>query len=156
MEDIYTVLRHLEELEHSISRLYERFSRDFSNDREASFFFYRLSLDEIAHRDLVKYQLKLVKKSKPDEFAEVDIDIEEIKELTDNIKKEYLSKDELSIEKAVELALKIESNAAEHHYRQAMKQARPELARLLDSLGRSDKEHLAVIRDYIKTHELGI
>ncbi len=156
MENIYTVLRLLEDLEDSISMLYQRFSDDYAIDEATSFFFYKLSLDEIAHRDLVRYQLKLLRNARPDAYNDVDIDINIIRELIDNIEKKLNSDEKYPINRAVDIALEIESNAAEHHYKGAMKQAMPEMARLLDSLGKADKEHMQLIRNFIKNHELGI
>jgi hypothetical protein len=53
------VLQPIEELEKKISELYEWFSDIFADDAEAAVFFYRVSIDETAHADLVAYQLRV-------------------------------------------------------------------------------------------------
>lgn len=148
MADIYKILHALEELEDVAAQLYEKLSEHFKDNKEASFFFYKMSLDEISHRDLVKYQQKLVKRSAKDDFADIDIDISDIYALTARITQILSSSEMPSLNDAVKFAIEIESSAVEKHYRTAMKKANPDLAILLDSLGSSDKVHLTRLQEF--------
>ena len=74
---ILGVLDLLEKLETKISELYEWFSRNYADDAGAASLFYRISIDEIAHANLVRYEKKLaVQNSKI--FSEIHLDVVEI------------------------------------------------------------------------------
>ncbi len=80
--DILVVLRKLGELETETAKLYEWFTTLFDDDLAAKEFFYKLSEDEKAHFDLVKYQERVVRKA-PKDFAPVDVDIAAMSTSTD-------------------------------------------------------------------------
>ena len=156
MKKFYDVLKILELLEDTLANLYETLSQKFADDKKLSALFYRLNIDEISHRDLVKYQMRLLKKSESEDFADIEIDISEIEELLDKAKEAILSLDGIDPPKAIELAMEIESSAAERHYNSAIRQSNPKLAKLLHSLGEGDKHHLQRLHNYIKSSEFEI
>lgn len=148
MTQIYNVLKALRELEELAAQLYEKFSEYFKEEKEVSFFFYKMHLDEISHKDLINYQLRLIQKSSKDSFKEVDIDISTIISLSERIREVLEADNILELEEAIKIAIEIESSAAEKHYRQAMKEANPDIARLLESLGTEDKVHLTRLQEF--------
>ena len=145
--DIQSLLKHLVEFESAIGGLYEWFSQIFAGDREAEFVFYRLALEERGHVDLIEFQRRLVRKN-PGSFGEVTVDFQEIVRLTDRVRSVRRGDQPPTLDQAVALALELEGSAAEYHYRTAMREASPDAARLLDSLGKADQFHVTGLRDF--------
>ena len=151
--DLWTVLRHLEELEGRMADLYERFSRQFHEDKEAAGFFYSLSLEEISHRDLIRYERRLVSKN-PGLFSRVEINIEEIREACAKIEGIIGSDGPFSLKQAVLTSLGFEKEAAECHYRSVMTRSNPGVAGLLDSLCQADRDHVGKVTDFARSRGL--
>ena len=77
MKDILTILRLIEKLEESLSKLYELFSNKFTDDQEAAGFFHKLSVEEDSHRNLVSYQIRVARQNE-DIFGDAEVDNKEI------------------------------------------------------------------------------
>jgi hypothetical protein len=73
MISVITMLSRMEALEDGLAELYEWLSKRFS-DSAVSGFFIRLSLDEKAHRDLVRYQVRMVRSDRK-LFPDVEADL---------------------------------------------------------------------------------
>ncbi len=143
---IMRVLDPLEKLETKISELYEWFSRLYADDAEAASLFYRISIDEAAHANLVRYEKRLaVQNSKI--FGEVSIDPAVVSTTLEMVTS-VLSAAPPSLEQAVKISLDIENSAAEAHYRSAIALATPDLYRLLKSLGGFDSRHIEVFEKF--------
>jgi rubrerythrin len=146
---ILGVLDLLEKLETKISELYEWFSRNYAYDAGATSLFYRISIDEIAHANLVRYEKKLaVQNSKI--FSEIHLDVVEISTTLEKVIS-VLSGTPPSLEQAVKISLDIENSAAEAHYRNAIAKATPEISRLLKNLGGFDSRHLEVFSKFAES-----
>jgi hypothetical protein len=146
---ILGVLDLLEKLETKISELYEWFSRTYAYDAGATSLFYRISIDEIAHANLVRYEKKLaVQNSKI--FSEIHLDVVVVSTTLEKVIS-VLSGTPPSLEQAVKISLDIENSAAEAHYRNAIGKATPEISQLLKSLGGFDSRHIEVFSNFAES-----
>lgn len=141
---ILKVLGHLERLETFSMSLYENYSKLFSKDREVSGLFYSLSLNEQSRAGLIRYQKRMVMRD-PDDFQDVDVDMGAIERATLRVKKALADEDKPSLEDAVKLTVKLETDVSEGYYRSLMEQSNPQVARLLKSLDTESREHLSNI-----------
>ncbi len=148
--DLWIVLKDLEDLENRMADLYEWFSRQFSEDKEAATLFYTMSLEEISHRDLVRYQRRLVSKN-PKNFQDVDVGVDAIREAAARIENIIHSPSGCSLKEAVMISIDAESDATEYHYRSAMRQANPEVSKLVDNLCSADRLHFARLSDFARS-----
>jgi len=140
-------LKHIGDLEKKVSELYGKFSELFLDDYEASRFFDNMSKDELSHGDMVAFQIRLVNKN-PVLFEDVDIDMNEIATLVSRINEILKSELKPALEEAINIALEIENNASEFHYRKAITISNPDMAKLLKGLGKSDEEHRDQIANF--------
>lgn len=143
--DVLQVLRPMEQLERRLGDLYQWFSDIFEADREASFVFQRMHLEEDSHVRLIEYQRRLAR-GNPGLFADVDVDLTALQQTVTRIAALRSGASAPTVEEAVRMALEFESTAAEYHYTNAVHQASPEMARLFDSLGASDTQHVECLR----------
>lgn len=143
---ILKALDPLEKLEDRIARLYEWFSENLKDDAEASAFFYRMSIDESAHANLVRYQRRVVSKNMK-LFGDVDLDLGGIQKEIARIEAILAGPPPL-VEEAVRISLDIENNAAETHYRNTVEKASSSIATLLTSLSAFDCKHCEVVEEF--------
>jgi hypothetical protein len=143
--DIMQVLRPLEQLERRLAELYQWFADLFESDSEAAFTFHRMFLEERAHVHLIEYQRRLAR-GNPGAFGEVEVDIAGVERAIASIDAFRDNGGPPTLDRAVRLALELESGAAITHLRAAIRQSSPEMARLLDSLGKGDRRHQRALR----------
>ncbi|MEW6586053.1 MAG: J domain-containing protein [Nitrospirota bacterium] len=143
---ILRVLDTLEKLEAKMADLYEWFATIFAADSEATEFFYRMSLDETAHANLVRYYRRMASKDAK-VLGEVALDVEPLKATMERINA-VLSGPKPSLEEAVKIAVDLEINAAESHAIASLVTAAPGLAPLLTNLGSLDSKHHRVLEEF--------
>lgn len=143
--NIKAVFRPLAELERAMADLYAHFSEVFASDRELSFAFFKLAAEERGHASLVDYQKRMVQQNQA-LAVDVDVDLSAVEQALALIAALRRSPAPPSVGEAIRAALALESGAAETHYKNALKAARPEIARLLDALGGDDTVHAARLR----------
>jgi hypothetical protein len=114
MYNIITILSKTEKLEESLSELYRWLSDTFSTNQEISDFFRHLSLDETSHRDIVRYQLRVVRKDRH-LFPEISANVGYIEDALQKIR-EFRNKSLPSIESSLKFAVNMESNIAEQFF----------------------------------------
>jgi hypothetical protein len=102
---------------------------------------------------LIEYQRRLVRNN-PGAFSEVSADLDEVQKLSALIASVRNGPRPPGLSEAVALAFQLEGSAAEYHFRNAMRQANPDAARLLDSLGKADRFHLSGLREFAKLRNL--
>ncbi len=146
---IQYIFRPLEDLESSLVALYQWYADVFALDAEARAMFTKLSGEETGHVALVRYEKKLVTKNLA-MFGEVELDLQEVRQLTQEARALASPAERPSLEEAVAIALHFERSAGEAHLRSAMKQANPDLARLLNALCQGDKGHMAGLLNFAK------
>jgi len=146
---IMKLLGPLEKLEAQLSALYKRFSEIFRNDAEVSIFFDQMSTDEAAHADLVRFERRLVA-ADPARFKEVDANISEIEKISSHIALIMKSAEGLTVEKALQASIQLESSVVEQHYITAITLSNSEVARLLNSLSSFDCRHFSAFEDFAR------
>jgi rubrerythrin len=150
---IQFVFRPLEDLESSMVALYQWYADVFTLDAEARAVFTKLAGEEKGHVALVRYQKKLVTKNMA-MFGHVDVDLQEVRQLTAEAHELMRAPSRPSLEEAVASAVRFERSAAECHLRSAMKQANPDLAKLLSALCKGDEGHLGGLVAFAKKRGL--
>jgi rubrerythrin len=143
---ILKVLDGLEKLESKMVDIYEWFAKIFRQDTEAAELFERMSLDETAHVNLVKYYRRMISKDIK-LSGEVTLDIEPLKATLSRIDA-VLSGPKPSLEEAVKTAIDLEINASETHAIAALGSAAPGIALLLRNLGTLDSKHHGFIEEF--------
>ncbi len=145
--NLQNLFRLLEDLEGQMASLYRLYSEFFAPDEEASQLFYKLSLDEKSHGSVVQYEKRLFKQN-PRLFADVAMDLDALRAECERVKTLRSVRKAPKLQEAVKTALELESGAAERHYRLAMREANPEVARVLNSLGTADKQHGETLEEF--------
>lgn len=143
------LLNALEGVEHGLAELYGWFAQRFDHDPVASGMFFRLSLQEQSHVNLVRYGRTLVRRS-PKEFRPVPVNGRLIEELRESIETFRGSQDEPTLEDAVRFALRAEVHAAERIHRSVLVDSNPSLAGVVASLACADREHAALLEGFAR------
>lgn len=143
--DIMQVLRPLEQLERKLAELYQWFADLFENDSDAAFTFHRMFLEERTHMNLIEYQRRLAR-GNPGAFGDIFVDLTGVEKAIASIDAFRSNGGSPTLDRAVQLALELESGAANTHLRSAIRQSSPDMARLLDSLGKGDRQHQRALR----------
>ena len=139
---ILTLLSSLEKIEFEMAALYDWLSAVFKEDAEASGLFFRMSMQEKSHANLIRYGKKLVHRS-PIDSSEVDFDPATIEQLRAAIRKARASDPSPTLEQAISLALGLEDSPAETAHRSILMNANPELVGVIRNLATADEEHMA-------------
>jgi rubrerythrin len=137
MTDVLVVLNKLGELENEVGKLYQWLSTVFADDEKAGAFFSKLSVDEKAHFDLVKYQERVVRKA-PRDFAGVEVNLAALDKLVADITQ--FRKTSPSLRDAIRFALDVETEVAESYATTIMDQSNKNFAELTKSLTANSKE----------------
>jgi len=151
--DIQEVLRPLQQFEEKLGELYEWIAEALAADHEAAAVFHRLALDERSHAGQVEYQRRLARQN-PTHFAQVELDLADVFAGLDVVHQAQHAGRALTVEKALRLALDLESGAADFHFRKSMAQLDPGVAHLMESLGRADRQHVERLVDL--AHQRGL
>ncbi len=146
--ELLRFLKPLEEFEYTLSRLYHYFAYIFIKDDDAFQLFSTLEEEEIGHQELIRSLRNLVLKNYRD-YGEVHENIRQVIELTQFILQYIESKPDVTLEKALGIALNFEKTAAERHYRTAIIQSNPVLEDLVRNLSKADEVHVSRLRTFM-------
>lgn len=130
------------EVELELAGLYAAWADLFESDHEAAFSFYKMSQEEKGHAGLIEYQRRIFKKNRQ-MSVDVKIDLTAIEATLEQVRALRSGPPPQSVAEAITVALDLESSAAERHFSNALKQADPELERLLRSLAGDERAHQA-------------
>ena len=145
---ILPALRTLEKTELAAASLYNWFHELFAGDDEASFLFYRLSVEEKGHAHLIRFIIRLAGKSGIDSF-DLDLDTVAMSKAIEEIRHiQTLSK--ISLRQAIQHALDLENQIFEYHSRKAVIAALPGIGGLVQTLGRLDQTHVLQLTDFAR------
>jgi len=144
---ILTVLSAIENIESSVAKLYEWFSDVFTSDSEASGFFFRLAMQERSHANMIAFSKNLVRRS-PNDFSTIDFDIALVDDLLDTITLFRTHNPQPTLAAALDFAMSVESHGAEGIHRSMVIQSNPEIAEMVNSLAKADREHFKLLKDY--------
>lgn len=145
--DCFRALKLVESIEQLMADLYESFSETFAADEDATGFFYRMSRDEISHRNLVQFQERLVKKN-PRDSSEVNLDLDLFNATTEKVQYFMKKGDPPTLEEAVRISIDFENDVAEHLYRTVIAEANPAVQDLVKNLGRQSEIHRKHVQDF--------
>lgn len=140
---IIKMLGPLEESEALMSDLYEWFSKEFSDDAEAASLFYRISIEETVHANLIKYLHRLVSQNMKlfyETQMEVQMDIKEIYEGLARINSIRTSTSP-SLKEAIRIAMELENGAVEQHYSVWIGAGIADISHIAKSLLKFDSSH---------------
>lgn len=142
---IESIFRPLADLERALADLYDHFAQVFSADQELAFFFFKMAAEERGHASLVDYQKRIVQRSNVASI-DADLDVRVIADTLERVKALRAAAEPPSPDEAIRETMRLEANAAESHYRNALRQVDPGVARLLDALGGEDRRHVERIQ----------
>jgi stage V sporulation protein SpoVS len=151
--DIFPVLHTLEKLEGGLAELYRDWSRLLVNDPEVSALFDRLAHEEVDHRNLVRYEIRLAFQN-PNLF-ETTIALGPIQQALDRLAlaRQRVAAPDASL--AVRIALQYESDLTEAYCQAGITTTNPGTTRLIQALGEGFRHHaddlkaLAVARGWL-------
>jgi hypothetical protein len=145
--DIQVLLKTLEGFESAVAKYYRCLAEGYASDREAAFLFYKMHLEEKAHASLVRYEKRLIRNA-PDLFGPATADLTELENVTAYVNALMGRATLQPLDEAVRSAAEIENSASEYHYRTAIVEAYPNVARLLRGLGTADREHVGALWEF--------
>lgn len=149
---VWKILQSLESLEESMARFYERLRQHYSCDAEVAGFFALMRDEEFFHRDIVRYQQRIMFTSAESSSDLQDYDQEAIDQVTRTVEDLVAREPSLTLNEALRAAVTLEASATEQHYRTVVGQASPALGKLVRSLGCCDKDHAARLSSFVLDH----
>jgi hypothetical protein len=144
--DTWVTLKRIQELEGTLAECYEWLSKCFCEKEQVSAFFYRLSLDELGHRDLASYQARIVMMN-PMLFPAVQVDLASLESVIATIKK-FRRESLPSLEETLRVCHDIEAGLAEDYTTTVLGLTHPPMAKLIDSLSEGCKKHHSRIMEF--------
>lgn len=150
---ILNLLAVVARIESEMAGLYEWMSRVFDNDEGAAGLFFRLSMQEKSHYNMVTFGKRLVHTS-PNEFARVEVNRDDIEGLLSCIAEFQKLRPQPSLEQALVFAMKAEQHLGENIHRAAIIDSNPGLADMFHRLAVADEEHFRTLREFA-TERLG-
>jgi|YelNatPaOPRAMG01_1025707.scaffolds.fasta_scaffold51925_1 rubrerythrin len=146
--DILKALDIIEKLELKLSELYSHLSKLFSDNKEVSGIFFKLSIEEKGHADLIKFQRRLILKSK-DLKKDIELDMVEINNIMQKADSILKSQYQITIKDALKSAIELENDSGEYHYRNFIKYGNSDLSLLLENLSKYDNEHIEQLKELL-------
>ena len=147
---ILAVLSAIGKVETLVGDFYLWLSDVFEDDPEAAGFFYRLSMQERSHANLVAYAKKLVYRC-PSDFKDVDTGIEVVTDLEEVLTNFRAEKPNPSLSDALRISMEVESHHAEKLHRSAVIESNPKVAELVNSLAVADEEHFQLLKTFVES-----
>lgn len=146
---VLSALTEIGNLESEVSEFYGWLSLVFDDDSEASGFFYRLSMQERSHANLISYAKKLVHRS-PRDFTDIELDLGAVEELRTMVGDFRKNNPKPPLSEVLEMAMRIESHHAEKILRSSVIQSNPKIADLMNSLAVADSEHFELLKKFVE------
>lgn len=144
-ENVLTVLKALEDLEQRMADLYAWYHEVFGDNVAAADFFYKMSVDEISHRDVIRFQNRVAQQNFK-LFETVEIDLKGLSGFVGKI--DAMFSRTPSLREAAIATRELEQSVYEVHYRNAIAQANPFMTKLLVGLNKYDRRHRADIDEF--------
>jgi rubrerythrin len=140
---IWRILRSLESLEDTMAQCYDCLRLRYAADHEVAAFFARMRDEELSHRDIVRFEQRVMFRS-PENYRDLpDYDQEALERTLRGVEKLIEGAACLSLDEALRRSAAFEHEATEQHYRSAVGQASPALGTLVKRLGSGDEHHAA-------------
>jgi rubrerythrin len=136
----------LMEFELALRDLYGWLAAGFGHRPEVAKVFGRLSLQEQAHANLVRYQRRMAT-ANGSAFLPLDGGLEEVDRLLGEIAEFRVTRPNPSLPEAIGIAKRLEQSAAERLHRTAVARSNPALADFIDRLAGDDQKHLEMLQE---------
>ena len=149
---VWRILQSLESLEESMARYYDALRLHYAADPEVAGFFTRMRDEELSHRDIVRYQQRIMFKSAESSTDLKDYDQGALEQVTRTVEDLIAREPSLTLNEALRAAVTLEAAATEQHYRTVVGQASPALGKLVQSLGSCDTDHAARLSAFVLEH----
>lgn len=149
---VWKILQTLENLEDGMARLYDSLRRRHAGDAAAAGFFALMRDEELSHRDIVRYQQRVMLKTPEISLELADFDQAAVEQTMRTVENLIAQQGSLTLAEALRSSVAIEADAAEQHYRTVVGRASPALGRLVQNLGTFDKEHAAKLGAFAHSH----
>jgi rubrerythrin len=144
---LWMFLRSLEVLEEKMADAYGCFQARFRGDPATALFFATMKNEELGHRDIVRYERRLVFRGEED-FREIDwsdADVVETGRRADDTRDPASSRD---LDEILRRCIALEESLAEIHYRTAVVAANPAIGEVITRLGSSDRAHIETLHRF--------
>jgi hypothetical protein len=149
---IWRILKSLERLEDRMADLYETVRQQYPTDPGAAAFFAQMRDEELGHRDLVRYQQRILFRA-PENYADLpDYDEAGLGEAERTAEALIGRVARLPLAEFLEAAVALECAATEQHYRSVLGQVSSTLGRLVAQLGAADQAHAAKLDRFARAH----
>lgn len=137
------VLQYLERFEQKAELLYRRLAGNFSEHGSTALAFARLADQEKGHRDLILFQMRILKGSE-DLFTRIEFNVNDMLVIGDEIDR-AMTRDEIPLGEAVALCRRMEDSFCESHRDLAARGLGGEMLKLVECLASDDKAHIALL-----------
>ena len=149
---IWRILNSLEHLEDRMASLYETGRLLYAMDPDVASFFAQMRDEELGHRDLVRYQQRILLRA-PENYADLPDYDEAGLGQAERAAEELIGRvAQLALAELLDAAVALECAATEQHYRSVLGQASPALGMLVAQLGDSDQAHAAKLARFARAH----
>lgn len=140
-------------MESRIAGMYDVLRENFKADPEAASFFYRMNMDEIAHRDVVRFQKRLVRNSRLN-FDNVTVTLGNIDTVLGLVASAKMPG--ISLGEAFGACLEIDRNPAAVYYVTAIAQVSGDLSAMMGNLGGKYVEHYRELEQFIASRGIAV
>lgn len=140
--DIFTALKKIEEIEQKASELYRHYHLIFKSDQEASFFFYKMSVEERGHRNLIQY-VKMIAEQNPELFSTISFPETLFSKIYTHFENEIRRRPLPTLLQAINILEELEIDLGEAYLRNLPLKNNPILTDLYSALG--EKDHIEKI-----------
>lgn len=124
-------------IENLASKLYKLFHTIFIYDSEASYFFYKMSIEEKGHRNLVQYVKRLVRQNHK-LFSNISTNLEHLEIIEKKLEEEIKKSSHYDLLQAIDIIEEIEISSGEGYLRNLPLSNNSILTDLYGSLGEQD------------------
>lgn len=132
-------------IENKISDIYTLLHEQFLDNVAVAKLFDTMSMEEDSHAGYLEAKIKMLK-IKPDAFGSANIDALLLEDTFSEVEKieKYISENAITLEEAISISLKIETQMVEKKYNDLIEVAEPELQKIFRSLTEND-DHIKKI-----------
>ena len=151
--DIIRALIRMEKIEEMAAELYKYYHLAFKVDKEASYVFYSMYIEEKGHMNLVHYVKRLVRQN-PKNFENPALEPEDLDRILERLHSEIGKQGRFSLAEALHVTEELESGLCEGYLKYLLSANNDILSNLYGALG--DKSHVTKVSGFIKRRKEGV
>lgn len=145
--DIIRALVRMEKIEEMAAELYKYYHLAFKADREASYLFYSMYIEEKGHMNLVHYVKRLVRQN-PKNFENPAVESEDLDRILERLHSEIGKQGRYTLAEALRTAEELENGLCEGYLKYVVSSNNAILTDLYSALG--EKAHVTRVSEFIK------